>query len=98
MSNVIDFLERVGQDAQLRQGSQNEMELAMTRAQIDPELQAAIVAKDQSLLEMLLGQGILCCMQMPGKEDEDEDEDESPSRDGDEASAYFASHAVASVG
>jgi hypothetical protein len=92
MSNVIDFLERMGRDAQLRHASKRDVELGLTCAQIDPDLRIAILAKDQSLLEALLGQETRCCMQMPGKEDEDEEE--SPSRDGDEISAYFVAHAV----
>jgi hypothetical protein len=65
MSNVIAFLERMGQDAQLRHASQNDMELELSRAQIDPELQAAILGKDQQQLEVLLGKGNVCCMLFP---------------------------------
>jgi hypothetical protein len=86
MSNVIDFLERMGRDAQWRHAPQNEVELALVSEQIDPELQAAILAKDPSQLGELLGQGVFCCMQEPGREDEDEDDDddaeENPSREG----------------
>ena len=84
MSNVIDFLERMGQDAQLRQASQREIELALADAQIDPEIQVAILAKDQSVLERLLGHVNVCCMLAPAKEDEKEEE--SPSRDDEEIS------------
>ncbi len=86
MTNVIDFLERMGQDAQLRHASQDEVELALTSAEIAPELQAAILAKDQTYLQTLLGQDPLCGMLFPGKEDEQEDEDteETPSREGEE--------------
>ncbi|MBB6188618.1 hypothetical protein [Rhodanobacter sp. MP7CTX1] len=62
MSNVIAFLERMGQDAQLRHASQNDVRLALAREQIDPELQAAILAKDQQRLETLLGSSNVCCM------------------------------------
>jgi hypothetical protein len=65
MSDVIDFLERMGQDAQLRHGSQEEVELALASAEIAPELQAAIVAKDQAQLEGLMGQTPLRCL-FPG--------------------------------
>lgn len=86
MSNVIDLLERMGQDARLRHASQDEVEFALAGAQIDPGLRAAIVAKDQTKLEMLLGTGNLCCMQFPAKEEEDGDDEESPSREGEEIS------------
>jgi hypothetical protein len=36
--------------------------LALAREQIDPELQAAILAKDQQRLETLLGSSNVCCM------------------------------------
>jgi len=83
MSDVINFLERMGRDAQFRHASQDEVELVLASEQIDPDLQAAILAKNPSQLETLLGLGVFCCMQEPGKEDEDEDDDseESPSHE-----------------
>jgi predicted HTH transcriptional regulator len=98
MSNIVDFLERMGQDARLRHASQNELELILKGEQIDPEVGAAIFAKDQSRLDALLGQANVCCAQFPGKEDEDEDTEESPSRDDDESASLSLFRAVASVG
>jgi hypothetical protein len=97
MSNVIDFLERLGQDARLRQGLQDEVALAIAHAQIDPELRVAILAKDQQRIEALLGQGPLCCMLVPGKEGEEEEEEgeEIPSRDDEDAALSTAYSAVA---
>ena len=90
MTDVIDFLERMGQDAQLRHASQDEVELALTNAEIAPELQTAILAKDQAHLETLLGQVPLCAMFMPGEEVEEEggEDEESPSKEPDEASGH----------
>lgn len=76
MSSVIDFLERMGQDASLRHGSMDEMELALANAQLTPELQAAILAEDLLQLHALLGRGPLYSMQVPAEEDEEEDEGE----------------------
>ena len=100
MSNIINFLERMGQDAQLRQASRSEVELALKDAQIDPEIQVAILAKDQSKLEDLLGSVNVCCMLEPGKEDESEDDEteEQPSQGDEKLSAISASFAIASVG
>lgn len=84
MTDVIDFLERMGQDAQLRHGSQREVELALTSAEIASELHGAILARDPSRLELVVGRRNVCCAQFPGKEDEDEDTEESPSREGEE--------------
>jgi len=83
MSDVIDFLERMGQDAQLRHGSQEEVELALTSAEIAPELQAAILAKDQAQLEGLMGQTPICVAYFPGQEDEEQEDEteETPSRE-----------------
>ena len=100
MSNVIDFLERMGQDAQLRHASRGEVELALKDAQIDSEIQVAILAKDQSRLEELLGSVNVCCMLEPSKEDESEDDDteEQPSQGDEKLSAISVSFAIASVG
>ena len=100
MSNVIDFLERVGQDAQLRHASLDELELVLANAKIDPDLRAAILAKDQARLEVLLGSINVCCMIDPAKEDEDEDDntEDSPSRDeGEEISTRCVSRTMGSV-
>ena len=88
MSNVIDFLERAGQDALLRRASHVEVELALANARLEAGLRPAILDRDPSRLEALLGLGPLLCMQFPGKEDEEEgeedDTEESPSREGEE--------------
>ncbi|MDE2154427.1 MAG: hypothetical protein KGJ32_00815 [Xanthomonadaceae bacterium] len=98
MSNVVDLLERMGRDAQLRHASQGEVELALAEAQIDPELQAAIIAKNQRQLEALLGRGSLCCLMLPAKEGEDDDSEESPSQDGEEITLHHAFRTATSAG
>jgi len=87
MSNVIDLLERMGQDARLRHASQDEVELALTGAQIDPELRAAILAKDQRWLELLLGASNACCYQAAEEEEEKEDKDDDTDTDTEESSS-----------
>jgi hypothetical protein len=81
MSNVIDFLEMIGQDARLRHASQDEMKLALANMRMDSDLQAAILANDQQQLEALIGASNVCCMlflstvsciQMISMNDEDE--------------------------
>jgi hypothetical protein len=86
MTDVIDFLERMGQDAQLRHASQDEVELALTSAEIAPELQVAILANNPARLETLLGQVSVCSALFPGKEDEDDgdESEETPSRQPDD--------------
>jgi len=66
MSNVIDFLEMIGQDARLCHASRDEIKLALADMQVAPNLQAAILDKDQQQLEALIGASNVCCMQFPG--------------------------------
>jgi hypothetical protein len=77
----------MGQDAQLRHASPDEVELALTGAEMAPELRAAILANDPVQLETLLEHAPLCGYFLPGKEEEEEgDEDEeTPSKEPDEA-------------
>ena len=94
MSNVVGFLECVGQDARLRHASKDELDLALTGMQIAPEVQSAILGRDQVLLNTLLNaKSIICCGMAPGKEDDDEGE-ESPSKE-DEIAAQSALRCVA---
>jgi hypothetical protein len=51
----MEFLEKMGQDARLRYATSNELEQALTRAQIEPAARAAVLAGDRRRLEVLLG-------------------------------------------
>lgn len=86
MSNVIGFLEKMGQDANLRFGDARELELALSQTEIDAVLQAALMRGDQAQLEALLGVSTnVCCLVAPGKDGDDEG-DERPAPDDDEIS------------
>lgn len=92
MSNVIDFLERMGQDAGLRYGSRTEVEIALANEDFEPLLRETILAGDQAKLEEALGQGVLCCLMFPVKEGEEVEEggeggDEEPSREDQETAS-----------
>lgn len=54
MSSVIEFLEQMGADAQLRHASQEDIAHALTESQIDSEVGAAIIAKSTADLYALL--------------------------------------------
>ncbi len=86
MSNVFDFLERLGRDAQLNRACDAELELAMARADIDPAVREAILMRDQQQLEKLLGADAnVCCMIIAPAREQDEDEEEGePRKDEDE--------------
>lgn len=93
MSNVIDFLERMGQDAKLRYAVGEEFETALAAADIDPAVRAALVDADQSRLEALLGASAnVCCMvQRPdegeGEDLEEDDDDLDDDEDDDETTS-----------
>ncbi|MDB6105119.1 MAG: hypothetical protein JWO52_5118 [Gammaproteobacteria bacterium] len=74
MSNVIDFLEKWGQDSQLRHATSAELEKALLGAGIEPAERAAILGADGCTLGFLLGarSRIVCAVYAP-EEDEDEE-------------------------
>lgn len=67
MSNIIDFLETVGQNASLRYASPEKMQHVLADSQVDNELQEAVLAGDQQRLSELLRAKNTCCMLMPGR-------------------------------
>jgi len=84
MSDVVEFLERMGQDARLSRTSGNELEHVVASAGLDSILQNAILSKDSSTLEALLGIAVHCAMLAPAEEQEeqeDEDGGETPERE-----------------
>ncbi|OOG38135.1 hypothetical protein [Rhodanobacter sp. C05] len=70
MFDVIDFLESMGQDAQLRYASSEHVVATLAAQPIDSKLRDAILAKDALGLGALLGQDSFCCYINPAKEDE----------------------------
>jgi len=73
MSNVIDFLERLGQDSQLRHATGIELEQALTRAGIEPAVRTAMLGSDRGLLESLIGStpNICCMINVPQEQDDE---------------------------
>lgn len=88
MSNVIDFLERIGQDASLHSCTPQQLEQEMKRAGIDPVVVAALQSGNYRALEELLGANthVCCLIRTP-----DEDEEPEPEPDeGDEQVSHMA--------
>src|SRR5688572_11495668 len=87
MSNIIDFLERLGKDAHLRRASDVELEQALVGAHIDPEVRDAILSRDQRRLESLLGANpnVCCMIHSPLREEDDEEQEQRAPDDGDES-------------
>ncbi len=78
MSNVIDFLERLGKDAQLSRAGDSVLEQALAEAHIDPAVREAILLRDQRRLEDLLGAttNVCCVIYAPAREDDDDEADD----------------------
>lgn len=83
MSNVIDFLEQVGRDAQWRHITGEAMQAALIQAEIEPSVQAAILGEDRGLLESLVGASpnICCLVNHPQEEEEERREDDEEEDD-----------------
>lgn len=76
MFDVIDVLEKMGQDAQWSFASDGDLQMALAATSIIPDAQAAIVSGNQAALQLLMGISPLNCMLSPVKETEDEEEEE----------------------
>jgi hypothetical protein len=78
MSNVIDFLERMGRDATLHSCTRQELEQEMMCAGIDPAAIAALQSGNYRALEQLLGANahVCCLIRAPDEEDDEEPEDD----------------------
>ena len=85
MSDLIDFLEKMGGDSQSRFASGPGLEEALTRAGIAPAVRSAVLAGDQPRLESLIGASRIVCnlVNLP-EEEEEEEEDEDEDEDEDE--------------
>jgi hypothetical protein len=78
MSDVIDFLERMGAEAPLRSASAIELATALTEAGLESALLTDIMATDRRGLDSLVGarSSICCLIYSP----EDEDLQEQPQK------------------
>jgi len=83
VSNVINFLERFGADADLRHACDEAVNEALRAAGVDSAVRLAIVGKDQRELERLLGADTnVCCMvNAPDDEEEDDEEEEEDEKE-----------------
>jgi hypothetical protein len=89
MPSVIEFLETMGRDPELRYATADQLEEALTSASIEPSVRTALVSGDARRLETLLGAtAAICCMiRTPDEEEEEpqeEDDGEQPEEDGGE--------------
>jgi len=62
MSNIVNFLERMGQDASLRHANDQQLDSALAQMSIQQDDRAILLLRDQVKLETLLGaQANVCC-------------------------------------
>ena len=82
MSDMIEFLERMGSDAGLRDATSTELVEALVEARIDPLLRKAVLAGDQRRLEFALDAvPNVCCMTHMPQGDEDLEEQERQAKE-----------------
>jgi hypothetical protein len=70
MSDVIDFLERLGQDSTLRHATGEQLQGALS--DVEPQLRAALMAGDRKVIEALVGTNNVCCMIFAPLQEEEE--------------------------
>jgi hypothetical protein len=77
VSNLIDFLQRLGQGTELHHAPRTELALALAGAGIDPALRAALLGTGQRKLGILPGaQTNVCAITAPNKKEEDEEDED----------------------
>lgn len=85
MSDVVDFLEKMGQDAHLREASDAELAAALEEAGVDPAAQATLLTRDAHAIGSLLGADPnTCCLVRGPDEDEETEEEDDEGEDDDE--------------
>ncbi|WP_448099063.1 hypothetical protein [Luteibacter yeojuensis] len=80
MSDVIDFLERMGGDATLRAAGTAELARELDEAAVDGALAAAILAGDEKALRDRVAPGTFNSIQL-GDTPQSEEESEAPAKD-----------------
>ena len=77
MPDIIEFLERLGQDASLRHAPAAVIEQALRDARIEPRLRSALLRGNQAEVEAVLGVNNVCCMIFAPTPDAEEELEES---------------------
>lgn len=74
MSDVIEFLERMGKDSQLRHAPQAALKRALSDTRMSPQLEAALMSGDQAGIEAVLGinSNVCCMIYIPTRQDEEQ--------------------------
>ena len=86
MSNVVDFLQRAGEDSQLRYASCGGLEQALAQTNIAPALREALMKGDAATLATLLGSRLDNCGIIYAPQDQEDEPEEQDS--GEEKEQY----------
>jgi hypothetical protein len=82
MTDIIDFLERMGRDAGLRGSTRAQLAEVLVEAQVDPLVRKAVLAGDRRTLEHLLGaQPNVCCTTHYPEGDGEQEEQERKAKE-----------------
>jgi hypothetical protein len=85
LSDIIDFLEKMGQECHLRDATDAELAEALEDAGVESVAQAALLSRDPHALETFLGTTPnACCLVDPGHEEEEEEDDDDEDDEDDE--------------
>lgn len=87
MSNVIDFLERMGADASLRTATPDHLARELAEAAVEDDAAQAIVSGDALALRHSIAPGVFYAILM-----EDEPEEQQDQEDDEEASVHLRRH------
>jgi hypothetical protein len=91
MTDIIDFLERMGRDAGLRGATKAQLAEVLVEAQVDPLMRKAVLAGDRRTLEHLLGaQPNVCCMVNYPENGGDQEEHERGAKEAEKRPAQTA--------
>jgi hypothetical protein len=77
MQDIIDFLEKIGSKAFLRDASQEDMEIALNETNIEEPIRTAILNKDANRLQVLLHQLPVFGSMIPSVPDEEGEDEET---------------------
>jgi hypothetical protein len=100
MSDVVDFLEKLGSEAQWRNASQEELEAALAESDIATPERLAILAGDAAQLQVLMHQPQPFSILVPPDEEEGDEDEENEGDEGgrkDALSGLYASSSAPSL-
>jgi hypothetical protein len=81
VANVVDLLEKIGQDSRLKTLAGPQLERELLLAGIEPAVRAAILLQHSQRLEQLIGASKNVCCLIHAPQDETPQRDDEPQQD-----------------